>query len=468
MIAGILLPNNSTRILCVLFTVVPFLLSFICFLSYYPGWMSPDSIAQYSEAKSGLYNDWHPPLMAWWWGMLLNLWDGPQPILIQNLLFYWGGWGLLAWWAKKRIGVLAIAIPLVGLWPGVSFPLGQIWKDIWFAVPLLYLWMMLLNIEEEDRKLSTTERFIGLFCIMLSISAKTNGIVSLPFLAFYWSTLEIKVGKNITGRRITFTGALLLIGIGVPLAISTQLPIRNTNSFQYTQVYDLLAISVAENENFLPKYVKEKINSIDLADLYVIGNNNKLFYDSFGNLTTTNPQDLSELNSLWISTILSHPTPYVRHRWANFLSLLRFGEPHPATVAAPVIVDNKFGLVARANIFSSYLGETVNTHPWIYFPWIYMVLFLNFAFFALLLKKNVRFVALLSISTIAFVAPHLAITPGADYRYLYYAYICTIVLIVFCLVQLAAKIKEKCTGRHNLLSQSIERPALDISDRGET
>ena len=29
-----------------------------------PAIMSPDSLAQYRQAVSGVYNDWHPPLVA--------------------------------------------------------------------------------------------------------------------------------------------------------------------------------------------------------------------------------------------------------------------------------------------------------------------------------------------------------------------------------------------------------------------
>ena len=31
---------------------------------FFPGLMSADSIAQYGQALTGHYNDWHPPLLA--------------------------------------------------------------------------------------------------------------------------------------------------------------------------------------------------------------------------------------------------------------------------------------------------------------------------------------------------------------------------------------------------------------------
>ena len=30
-----------------------------------PGYLSYDSVSQLGDARSGFYNSWHPPVMAW-------------------------------------------------------------------------------------------------------------------------------------------------------------------------------------------------------------------------------------------------------------------------------------------------------------------------------------------------------------------------------------------------------------------
>ena len=56
---------------------IPFIILLLCiiFLLYFifqPGYLSPDSITQFNQATSGKYTGWHPPLMAYFWGLLLK------------------------------------------------------------------------------------------------------------------------------------------------------------------------------------------------------------------------------------------------------------------------------------------------------------------------------------------------------------------------------------------------------------
>lgn len=40
---------------------------------YWPGVVTYDGVQQYAEAISGRYDDWHPPIMARLWALLLPL-----------------------------------------------------------------------------------------------------------------------------------------------------------------------------------------------------------------------------------------------------------------------------------------------------------------------------------------------------------------------------------------------------------
>ncbi|NBY19037.1 hypothetical protein EBQ74_02025 [bacterium] len=48
-------------------------------LTFYPGSMSPDSYDQLRQALTNHYNDWHPPVMAWFWRQLLWIKKGLSP-----------------------------------------------------------------------------------------------------------------------------------------------------------------------------------------------------------------------------------------------------------------------------------------------------------------------------------------------------------------------------------------------------
>ena len=75
--------------------VVVFLLFSANLAWHFPGKMAPDSIAQYNQAISGEYSDWHPPVMAFVWSFLLRISDGPQLLLILHLFCYWLGFGVI-------------------------------------------------------------------------------------------------------------------------------------------------------------------------------------------------------------------------------------------------------------------------------------------------------------------------------------------------------------------------------------
>jgi hypothetical protein len=81
-----------------------------------PGFMSWDSVAQLASARSGLYNSWHPPLMAW----LLGAFDGIVPGTLLFLIFQSGLllFALLALlWCRPRGPVSAVAALLIVLLP---------------------------------------------------------------------------------------------------------------------------------------------------------------------------------------------------------------------------------------------------------------------------------------------------------------------------------------------------------------
>ena len=61
---------------------------------FWPGYVAYDSLAQYAQATSGHYEDWHPPIMARLWSLFGD--RGPAPMLAVQLGAYWLGLGLFA------------------------------------------------------------------------------------------------------------------------------------------------------------------------------------------------------------------------------------------------------------------------------------------------------------------------------------------------------------------------------------
>lgn len=88
------------------------------------GVITPDTVEQYRQALTGQYQDWHPPITAWLWRMLLHIHGGSAPLLVLDCALYWLGLGLTAealrrhiWQKSARVilpGLLATALLLAG------------------------------------------------------------------------------------------------------------------------------------------------------------------------------------------------------------------------------------------------------------------------------------------------------------------------------------------------------------------
>src|SRR5690348_5473230 len=63
----------------------------LCVAVFYPGIFTPDSLAQFDQARSGQFEDWHPPIMAALWFVFERIHDGPEPLFLAHLLLFWVG-----------------------------------------------------------------------------------------------------------------------------------------------------------------------------------------------------------------------------------------------------------------------------------------------------------------------------------------------------------------------------------------
>lgn len=406
-------------------------------LTYFPGWMSPDSFISYIDSHHGIYQDWQPAMMGWWWSCLNRLYDGPALMLIQHLLLYWSAWALLALACRRWAGRLAYLLPLLAFWPGLTFPLGQIWKDITFASAMLLGWALLRNAAALERGLRWRERIALVVLLVFAGGIKSNGLVAIPFLLGYWVLVE-NWHRNKALRYVGLTAALTLAVAWATVALIPKSMIVKTHPFQYTQTYDLLAISIFSPEVVLPDYITRRVGDTpeQLKKLYFVGGNNVLFYGTDGTMTTIDRQELAALNSAWSAALKKYPRIYLRHRYDNLLSLLRIGELRAAYIANPRIDENGFGLSFRKNEFSNWLEALQYKRPWIFFPWIYVAVLLVATVIACCVRELRSFAASVSASAIAFLLPHFFVAPAYDYRYLYYLYCCTMILLFMAVLAL--------------------------------
>ena len=81
----------------------------------FPGRLVVDSTQQLSQALSHRYGDWHPPVMAFVWSLLIRITGSSGALLVLHQVLHW--LGILGKWSMLDVFVVAILIVLVKIGP---------------------------------------------------------------------------------------------------------------------------------------------------------------------------------------------------------------------------------------------------------------------------------------------------------------------------------------------------------------
>ena len=384
--------------------------------------------------------------MSWWWNKLITIHDGPALMLLQNTILYWLGWGLVAMGMRRHVGRGAYLIPLVGLFPGLLFPLGVVWKDVFFACLMFAAFGIVFNAQGSQRRLMWLERFSVVVLATFAIGVKSNGVTAVPFLMGYWLYVDhLLHGRWVRHGLVAVLLTVACAGMGA-LAVSTA-KITNEPNTQGIFAYDLVGISVRSGQMLLPPFLSAALGSDveGLATYYIPERANPIYWNDEGvwypGVYTRDPAQLSDLSRHWIDAILSHPLEYLEHRLDHFAAAMRWGGRGPAYVAVATIDPNEFGLKSTPNGVSDFLTSTWWQYPWMYLPWVYAYVLVLSTGALLVMRRHIAFAIALGGSAVAFVAPQFFVVPADDYRYFYYAYICSAVLAIVAVLELARVVR---------------------------
>jgi Family of unknown function (DUF6020) len=136
-----------SRFLAYFIPIVAVLLTY--WVAFYPAAMTPDSLAQWDQAHTGDFNDWHPVIFTWIIMFLTWLWDSPgiisllQIFMISTVVAY-------SLFQFEKIGVpkkflygvtaFFVILPVSGIFPII------IWKDVLYSAFMLLFSTHVFNI----------------------------------------------------------------------------------------------------------------------------------------------------------------------------------------------------------------------------------------------------------------------------------------------------------------------------------
>lgn len=397
---------------------------------YFPGWMSPDSLDQLSQARGVIYSNWHPPLMAWIWRFGEYLVPDGGAILVFHATLFWAG-GALFFSALDLKPLIAGALLLAfGFFPTVFALLGTAWKDVGLGVSLVFATGCLAQAQFRRRERLLVPAGAALF---YAFAVRHNSPPAvLPF--FVWGVGIILRNKRMSFVRtacISVLFAVICSGafLGGAKALNSVLN-RGATAFpeQVLFLYDIAGIAHHEGSMpILPQYLSgpgSPKTPEDLASIYNPGSSGTLFWGS-AHLPrfpiTANSAEIRELFDFWRGYVLSHFRSYLRHRLEVFRFFMSFDTPFVVYPFHIGITENQMGVVYRPTRPGRAVAAGLEDlrHTFFFRGWIFGALGL-FVAAASMIRRNLPALGVSS-SGLIYLGMSFFITPASDFRFMWWS-----------------------------------------------
>ncbi len=129
---------------------LPMLVAWLIYLlAYWPGFLSTDSLDQFTEIAAGQLNNWHPAFHTMTLWLVTRLGFSPAPVVLLQILLLSGllGWGFSlmqrhgapAWSAWAGAIFLALS-------PATGLMLINPWKDIAYSIAVIWLVLLIFQV----------------------------------------------------------------------------------------------------------------------------------------------------------------------------------------------------------------------------------------------------------------------------------------------------------------------------------
>jgi hypothetical protein len=281
-----------------------------------PGQLSYDSVTQLADGRTGHYNSWHPPLMAWLLGVFDSLVPGTFLFLLFQSLLLLGG--LLALLALKPRGWLSAGVALlIVLTPQWLLYQGDIWKDMLFADAAIAGFAALAW---HARRPHPAWAIAGLLLLILAAAVRQNGVVLLPVAAI---TLALTTpGRWRWGLAFLAAGLVLVSGLNLILASRSDGGDGAAAEIRLAQSYDLAGAFARAPDLSVPLPPDlDRLLRGSGARLYTPLRNDPFAADQAIAKARSDAPD-GAISTAWQALVLNHPWLYLSVRWADFTAVV--------------------------------------------------------------------------------------------------------------------------------------------------
>jgi hypothetical protein len=407
---------------------------------FHPGYFSADSSDQLSQALGDRpVNDWHPPVLALVWRILLRTTGTLATMADLQTTLLWGSLWVFACLVWKKTGSrgLSLAMLAVGLAPHIMNFTGVVWKDVHLAYALLAACAIALTARElpKDRTWTRWALFaLGLLLIVYAGLVRKNGFPAmLPVFALLvlasWPTVGLR-------RWLATTGILIAVTLIGSIGVSAATHPMATRVYAVIPVDDLTHVlspdqvraavkQAGGSEEFRDRMVTAAINCRTrhiISDAYLECYPHKRSFD-----TMELSRNADVLVRMWAQQMPKHWQGYAEYRVQVFAKLLfqsnqsywigtRLlpGTHLPEAVKKPPVNES------LRSALQSYETGSIRDLPILFQGWLWLAV-------ALVLVLRQRWpgpysseIRLIGASSLVYILAYLPTAPESNFRYLYW------------------------------------------------
>ena len=403
----------------------------------WPGQMSYDSVVQLADGRSGHYDSWHPPVMAWLLGLFDSALPGTGLFLLFVTLLLFTGWLLLLRSARPGWGIVIILV-LIFATPQLVLYQGTIWKDVLFANAGIAGFAVMAAAAARWRAPHARFALLSLSALLLSLAAlaRQNGFVLLPIAAMCLGVIAARQPSRREGWRYglgMLAACLVVVGLSnVALGLRSDHGQGAADQLRLAQTYDLVG-SVRLDPSVRLTVLEQRAPSLDAA----IRKDGVALYSPHLVDTLENSSVLTNaiyqappgaVFAQWRQLVLDHPGLYLRERlpvfgWVLAPPDMLLCHPDVVGVDGPPDMVKTLGLSAHIRAQDRFLYFYVAN--FFHTPVLSHLLYGAMALLFLLLlawrgaPADIA-VAGLQIAALTFALSFFVVSIACDYRYLYF------------------------------------------------
>jgi hypothetical protein len=403
----------------------------------WPGHLEFDSIRQLLEGRSGVYSNWHPPVMSWLLGIADQIEPGGIAFVVLDASMAFGGLLALVWlverpsWFVVPATAVAVALPQLFLFPAI------VWKDVLLAASCLVGFVFLAHAAVRWRRPTSRIPLLAGSAVFVALAVLTrqNGAVILPCaavavgaVAAKWNRLRVGMAYGVGFFLAT---ALLAFGGNEALQQRASKALGPVEQLEDLQLYDIggmlsrrpeLKLSVLERES--PR-LAGRLRAM-APRLYTPIGHDRLTDDA--EIRSFIISSVSVVGRQWRDLILSNPLTYLAVRTRDFGWLFLSQHPNECLTYAVGVIGPVADLKAARLTFryddrdrrldedyaAPLLATPVFSHP------VFAAAGLCCLVFLLIRKRPVDLaVAGLLVATLLYTLSYFVIAISCQYRYLY-------------------------------------------------